>query len=89
MVPHERHFVDHDVTFGHLKFFFGDSDAFRAHVSAAAWELLSAEKYNRTIYVPGTLFAGAPYALNDAKKIAAFVTILRGSLEHAPLCSST
>ena len=47
MVPHERHFVDRDVIFGQFKSFFGDSDAFRAQVSVAAWKLLGAEKYNQ------------------------------------------
>jgi hypothetical protein len=74
MLPHERHFVDRDVIFDQFRSFFCDSDAFRTHVSFATWKSLGAEKYDRTIYVPGTLYADYPYALNDAKKLAAFVT---------------
>ena len=74
MLPHERHFVDLDVIFDEFKSFFGGSDASRDHVSFAAWKSLGAEKYHRTFYVPGTLYADDPYALNDAKKLAAFVT---------------
>lgn len=72
MVPQGRHFVDQTQIFEAFSKHFKDHAELKRLRGFSMWEALGAVKYNRDIYVPGSLHSGTPYALNDAMKLSAF-----------------